>query len=81
MLSSTAAMISLAIAVAQRMPTNRHLVPTLAQAFMGGPSQQKVDPKELREKQALARSQLLRGNFGWLTEPAFRQRRAYFWPR
>ena len=53
-------------------------VPWTAQAFMGGPSQQKVDPKELREKQALARSQLLRGSFGWLTEPAFRQRRAYF---
>ena len=45
---------------------------------MGSPSQQKVEPKELREKQAMARAQLLRGSFGWLTEPAFRQRKAYF---
>ena len=59
-------------------PTNVVLLGGAQQAFMGSPSQQKVEPKELREKQALARSQLLRGAFGWLTEPAFRQRKAYF---
>lgn len=44
---------------------------------MGSPSQAKVDMKEVKEKQALARSQMLRGAFGYLTEPAFRQRKAY----
>ena len=44
---------------------------------MGSPSQAKVEMKEVKEKQALARSQLLRGAFGYLTEPAFRQRKAY----
>ncbi|CAL8463545.1 g3079 [Coccomyxa elongata] len=48
------------------------------QAFMGGPSQQKVDMKEVREKQALARSQLLRQGFGYLPELAFKQRLKYF---
>jgi hypothetical protein len=44
----------------------------------GGKQQQKVDLKEVKEKQALARSQMLRGAFGFLTEGAFRQRKAYF---
>ena len=44
----------------------------------GGKPQQKVDLKEVKEKQALARSQMLRGAFGFLTEGAFRQRKAYF---
>lgn len=45
---------------------------------MGGSSQTKVEMKELKEKQALARSQMLRSNLGYLTESAFRQRKAYF---
>lgn len=45
---------------------------------MGGPSQQKVDLKEVKEKQALARSQLLRQAFGFLPEGAFKQRQKYF---
>lgn len=48
------------------------------QALMGGSSQQKVDMKEVREKQALARSQLLRQGYGFLPECAFRQRQKYF---
>ncbi|CAK0739404.1 hypothetical protein CVIRNUC_001163 [Coccomyxa viridis] len=44
----------------------------------GGKSQQKVEMKEVKEKQALARSQMLRGAFGFITEGAFRQRKAYF---
>ncbi|BDA48589.1 ER membrane protein complex subunit 3 [Coccomyxa sp. Obi] len=48
------------------------------QAFMGGSSQQKVDMKEVKEKQALARSQLLRQGFGYLPELAFKQRLKYF---
>jgi hypothetical protein len=36
------------------------------------------DPKELAEKQQLVRSQLLRGNLGYLPESAFRERRHYF---
>jgi len=43
----------------------------------GGKSQQKVDLKEVKEKQALQRSQLLRGANVFLTEGAFRQRKAY----
>ncbi|KAK9848338.1 hypothetical protein WJX84_003801 [Apatococcus fuscideae] len=38
----------------------------------------KTDPKEIREKQAIARSQLLRTNCGFVPEAAFRQRAAYF---
>ena len=45
---------------------------------MGGPSQQKVDMKEVKEKQSLARSQLLRQGFGYLPELAFKQRLKYF---
>ena len=45
---------------------------------MGGSSQQKVDLKEVREKQALARSQLLRQAYGFLPENAFKQRQKYF---
>lgn len=45
---------------------------------MGGPSQQKVDMKEVKEKQALARSQLVRQGFGYLPELAFKQRLKYF---
>jgi len=48
------------------------------QALMGGSSQQKVDVKEVKEKQALARSQLLRQGYGFLPESAFRQRQKYF---
>ena len=44
---------------------------------MGSPSQAKVEMKELKEKQVLARSQMLRGAYGYLTEAAFRQRKAY----
>lgn len=44
----------------------------------GGKSQQKVELKEVKEKQILARSQLLRGACVFLTEGAFRQRKAYF---
>ena len=44
----------------------------------GGKSQQKVEMKEVKEKQALARSQMLRGAFGFITEGAFRQRKSYF---
>ncbi len=43
----------------------------------GGKSQQKVDLKEVKEKQTVARSQLLRGACVFLTEGAFRQRKAY----
>lgn len=42
-----------------------------------GKSQQKVDLKEVKEKQTVARSQLLRGACVFLTEGAFRQRKAY----
>ncbi len=38
----------------------------------------KTDPKEIREKQAVARSQLLRANCGFIPEAGFRQRAAYF---
>ena len=34
--------------------------------------------KEVREKQAIARSGFLRGHGGYLTAAAFRERRAYF---
>ena len=48
------------------------------QVLMGnGKSQQKVDLKEVKEKQTVARSQLLRGACVFLTEGAFRQRKAY----
>ena len=43
----------------------------------GGKTQQKVDLKEVKEKQTVARSQLLRGANVFLTEGAFRQRKAY----
>lgn len=44
----------------------------------GGKSQQKVDLKEIKERQALSRAQLFRGANVFLTEGAFRQRKAYF---
>lgn len=44
----------------------------------GGPDTGKVDMKELREKQQVARSQVLRTNHGYITEAAFRERRHYF---
>ncbi len=50
----------------------------LMQALMGGSSQQKVDLKEVKEKQALARSQLLRQGYAFLPEGAFKQRVKYF---
>ena len=43
----------------------------------GGKPQQKVELKEVKEKQTIARSQLLRGAHVFLTEGAFRQRKAY----
>ncbi|CAL5223773.1 g6338 [Coccomyxa viridis] len=43
----------------------------------GGKPQQKVELKEVKEKQTVARSQLLRGAHVFLTEGAFRQRKAY----
>ena len=45
---------------------------------MGGAPAAKVELKEVREKQALARSQLLRAAAGSIPESGFRQRRAYF---
>ncbi|KAK9837444.1 hypothetical protein WJX81_003249 [Elliptochloris bilobata] len=48
------------------------------QVLMGGASAAKVELKEVREKQALARSQLLRAAAGFIPESGFRQRRAYF---
>ncbi len=44
---------------------------------MSGASTAKVELKEVREKQALARSQLLRAAAGFIPESGFRQRRAY----
>ena len=44
----------------------------------GGAPAAKVELKEVREKQALARSQLLRAAAGFIPESGFRQRRAYF---
>lgn len=41
-------------------------------------SKQPVDTKELREKQALARSQLLRNNAGYIPAFAVQQRRNFF---
>jgi hypothetical protein len=49
----------------------------IVQAFGGSPPQ-KVDLKEVREKQALTRSQMLRGAYGFIPEGAFRQRKTYF---
>lgn len=47
--------------------------------MMGGPSAETaVELKEVREKQAIARSGFLRGHSGYLTAAAFRERRAYF---
>lgn len=43
-----------------------------------GSSQQSVDVKELREKQALARSQLMRANAGYIPAFAVQQRRNFF---
>ena len=44
----------------------------------GGPDKGKVDMKELREKQQIARSQALRTNQGYIPEAAYRERRHYF---
>lgn len=44
----------------------------------GGAPAAKVELKEVREKQALARSQLLRAAAGFIPESGFRQRRSYF---
>ena len=41
-------------------------------------SKQPVDIKELREKQALARSQLMRSNAGYIPAFAVQQRRHFF---
>ncbi len=41
-------------------------------------SKQAVDTKELREKQALARSQLMRNNAGYIPAFAVQQRRNFF---
>lgn len=41
-------------------------------------SKQPVDTKELREKQALARSQLMRSNAGYIPAFAVQQRRHFF---
>ena len=41
-------------------------------------SKQPVDTKELREKQALARSQLMRQNAGYISAFAIQQRRNFF---
>ncbi len=50
----------------------------VSQVLMGGgKTQQKVELKEVKEKQTVARSQLLRGANVFLTEGAFRQRKAY----
>ena len=50
----------------------------VSQVLMGGgKTQQKVELKEVKEKQTIARSQLLRGAHVFLTEGAFRQRKAY----
>lgn len=47
--------------------------------MMGGTSSEAaVETKEVREKQAIARSGFLRGHGGYLTAAAFRERRAYF---
>ena len=43
-----------------------------------GASKQPVDTKELREKQALARSQLMRANAGYIPALAVQQRRNFF---
>ena len=43
-----------------------------------GSSKQAVDLKELREKQALARSQLMRANAGYIPASAIQQRRNFF---
>jgi hypothetical protein len=47
------------------------------QALMGGAPTAKAELKEVREKQALMRSQLLRAACGFIPESGFRQRRAY----
>ena len=56
----------------------RYRCATMQWLMGGSKSQQKVDLKEVKEKQVLARSQLLRGACVFLTEGAFRQRKAYF---
>ena len=43
-----------------------------------GAGKQPVDTKELREKQALARSQLIRANAGYIPAFAVQQRRNFF---
>mmetsp|Transcript_308 Transcript_308/g.888 ORF Transcript_308/g.888 Transcript_308/m.888 type:complete len:256 (+) Transcript_308:358-1125(+) len=50
----------------------------ISKLMAGGPDTGKVDMKELREKQQVARSQVLRTNHGYITEAAFRERRHYF---
>lgn len=46
---------------------------------MGGSPKQtgEVNLKEVKEKQALTRSQLLRGALGFIPESSFRQRKRY----
>lgn len=44
----------------------------------GSPEKGKVDPKELREKQLIARSNMLRGSHGYIPEAAFHERRNFF---
>jgi len=46
--------------------------------MMGGKSSEPGKPQEVREKALLARSGVLRSNFGFLTASGFRQRLAFF---
>lgn len=48
------------------------------QYFMAGGSSTPADLKEVREKMGLARSNVLRVNFGFIPESGFRQRKQYF---
>ena len=48
------------------------------QLTAGAPDQGKVDVKELREKQLVARAGMLRGSHGYIPEAAFYERRNFF---
>jgi hypothetical protein len=50
----------------------------IPQLMMGGKGGEPMKAKDIREKAVLARSQLLRSNYGFLTLAGFRQRLAYF---
>ena len=46
--------------------------------FFSTPPASKANLKELREKQAMARAQLVRQNHGFIPESGYKQRKAFF---